>query len=75
MLSLNQIILIGTDGIWEMRNDQGEMFGKDRLKKIIRDNNSVTAKEMLAVIDNTLGEFRGSAQLEDDVTMVVIKVM
>jgi sigma-B regulation protein RsbU (phosphoserine phosphatase) len=59
---------------WEMRNDQGEMFGKNRLKKIIRDNSSATAKEMLAVIDETLGKFRGSAQLEDDVTMVVIKV-
>ena len=75
LLSLNQVILIGTDGIWEMRNDLGEMFGKDRLKKIIRDNNSVTAKEMLAVIGEALEKFRGSAQLEDDVTMVVIKVV
>ena len=74
MLSLNQVILIGTDGIWEMRNDQGEMFGKDRLKKIIRDNSSATAKEMLAVINGTLADFRGSARLEDDVTMVIIKV-
>ena len=74
LLNLNQLILIGTDGIWEMRNDQGEMFGKDRLKEIIRDNSSATAKGMLAVIYDTLGKFRGSAQLEDDVTMVVIKV-
>ena len=75
LLSLNQIILIGTDGIWEMRNEQGEMFGKDRLKKIIGDHSSVTAKEMLALISNSLEEFRGSTQLEDDVTMVVIKVV
>ena len=74
-LGLNQIILIGTDGIWEMRNEQGEMFGKERLKAIIRDKSSVTAKEILARIDNTLREFRGSTHLEDDVTMVVIKVM
>jgi len=75
LLSLNQIILIGTDGIWEMRNEQGEMFGKDRLKKIIGDHSSVTAKEMLALIGNSLEVFRGSTQLEDDVTMVVIKVV
>jgi len=75
LLDLNQIILIGTDGIWEMRNDQGEMFGKERLKTIIRDKKSATAKEILALVDDTLREFRGSAQLEDDVTMVVIKVM
>ena len=74
-LNLDQIIVIGTDGIWEMCNEQGEMFGKDRLKMIIRGNSSVTAKEMLALIDDTLRKFRGSAQLEDDVTMVVIKVV
>lgn len=74
MLKPNQVILIGTDGIWETRNNQGEMFGKNRLKEIIRDYSSVPAKEMLDVINDTLGEFRGSAQLEDDVTMVIIKV-
>ena len=73
-LNLDQIIVIGTDGIWEMLNEQGEMFGKDRLKMIIRGNSSMTAKEILALIDDTLRKFRGSAQLEDDVTMVVIKV-
>ena len=74
-LNFDQMIVIGTDGIWEMCNEQGEMFGKDRLKMIIRGNSSVTAKEMLALIDDTLRKFRGSAQLEDDVTMVVIKVV
>lgn len=74
LLGFNQIILIGTDGIWEMRNEQGEMFGKDRLKMIIRENSSVTARKMLELIDDTLEKFRGSAQLEDDVTMVVIRV-
>jgi sigma-B regulation protein RsbU (phosphoserine phosphatase) len=74
-LYLNQIILIGTDGIWEMRNEVGEMFGKEKLKKVIRNNSSATAKELLAVITETLEKFRGSKQLEDDVTMVVIKLV
>ncbi len=69
-----QIILIGTDGIWEMRNEAGEMFGKKRLREIIRSNSSVTAKEVLASITDALKRFRGSQQPEDDVTMVVIKV-
>ncbi|MCP4337651.1 MAG: PP2C family protein-serine/threonine phosphatase, partial [Desulfobulbaceae bacterium] len=74
-LDLHQIILIGTDGIWEMRNEAGEMFGKEKLKRVIRNNSSATAKELLAVITETLGKFRGSKQLEDDVTMVVIKLV
>jgi len=74
LLQPGQIIVIGTDGIWEMRNKREEMFGKDRFRAIIRDHGSGTAKELLAHIDDTLKEFRGSTELEDDVTMVVIKV-
>ena len=74
LLGPNQIILIGTDGIWEMRNEQGEMYGKERLKNILRDNSSLPAAQIVELIDDTLGIFRGAAQLEDDVTMLVIKV-
>jgi sigma-B regulation protein RsbU (phosphoserine phosphatase) len=72
--SPKQVILIGTDGIWEMRNEAGEMFGKERLMEIIRSHSSVTAKQVLASITDALKRFRGSQQPEDDVTMVVIKV-
>jgi sigma-B regulation protein RsbU (phosphoserine phosphatase) len=48
-LTPKQIILIGTDGIWEMRNDADEMFGKERLMEIIRSNSSATAKEMVMI--------------------------
>ncbi len=74
-LALNQIILIGTDGIWEMRNEFGEMFGKEKLKMIIRNNSSATAQEISTVITGALADFRGGRQLEDDVTMVVLKVV
>ncbi|WP_136808770.1 SpoIIE family protein phosphatase [Desulfosediminicola flagellatus] len=74
-LSANQIILIGTDGIWEMRNNGDEMFGKERLKTIIRQNSTCTSKELLRIITTSLNEFRGNMILEDDVTMVVVKVV
>jgi sigma-B regulation protein RsbU (phosphoserine phosphatase) len=73
-LTANQVILIGTDGIWEMFNEAGEMFGRERLKKIIRTNHSATAKEIITIITDALEDFRGSKPSEDDVTMVVIKL-
>ena len=73
-LTAGQVILIGTDGIWEMRNEADDMFGKERLREIIRTNYLATAKEIIRIISDTLKEFRGSKQPEDDVTMVVIKV-
>jgi len=73
-LAPNQILLIGTDGIWEMRNEADEMFGKKRLRQIIRKNSTASATDLLASITGALNRFRGSRQPDDDVTMVVIKV-
>ena len=73
-LAPGQIVLIGTDGIWEMHNESGEMFGKDRLKEVIQMNASSTAKEIIAAIYDALNRYRGTKQPEDDITMVVIKV-
>ncbi len=69
-----QIVLVGTDGIWELNNEANEMFGKDRVRDIIRADRSTTAKEILASITDSLNRFSGSRQPADDITMVVIKV-
>lgn len=70
-----QVILIGTDGIWEMRDDEERMFGKQRLMDIIRENAGETADHILTEVFENLKNFRGERQPEDDVTMVVIKVL
>jgi sigma-B regulation protein RsbU (phosphoserine phosphatase) len=69
------IILVGTDGIWEAHNGEGEMFGKERLYDIIRINALKTAEEIQDAVLEALSGFRGDAGQEDDVTIVVIKVL
>jgi len=71
----NQIIFLGTDGIWEARNPQGEMFGKDKIHHILRQNHDADANEILAICFNTLSRFIEDRDLEDDVTMIVIKLI
>jgi sigma-B regulation protein RsbU (phosphoserine phosphatase) len=69
-----QVIMIGTDGIWEMHNQAGEMFGKKALMQIIRNNHTASARQIVDTVTETLEQFRGDEAPEDDITLVVIKV-
>jgi len=69
----SQIVLIGTDGIWETENPQGESFGKKRLREIIRQHKNESSAEIVRAVTNALADHRETAPQQDDVTMVVIK--
>jgi len=73
-LQKGQIIVLGSDGLWEARNPQGKMFGKEFIYKIIRSNPQATARELLTSCFNTLNGFLRDRAPEDDVTLVVIKI-
>jgi len=73
-LAPGQVILIGTDGIWEMRNKAGEMFGKEALRDIIRNNHTASSRQIVDIVTDALEQFRGNEPPEDDTTLVVIKV-
>jgi sigma-B regulation protein RsbU (phosphoserine phosphatase) len=72
-LSSGQILVIGTDGIWEARNQMGEMFGRERLKDLIRKNAAYSSDGISASIIDAIKTFQGSARQEDDITLLVIK--
>jgi len=68
------IIFLSTDGIWEARNLQGEMFGKEPIYDIIRNNSSLSANEILNAMIESLKSFQQGAKIEDDITLVIIKI-
>src|SRR5262249_6119614 len=52
-LAAGQVILVGTDGVWEMMNPAGEAYGKDRLRETIRAAAGGSAKDVVrAVLDS-----------------------
>ena len=73
-LQAGQVIVIGTDGIWEARNPRGEYFGKNRLTDLIRNQAKRSAREMARAVIEALDTFRHSQPPEDDATLVVIKI-
>ena len=73
-LTEGQIIFLSTDGIWEARNKNGEMLGKQPILNAIRNNSSSDSGQIMDAIFDILYKFIGSAKIEDDITSVVIKI-
>ncbi len=72
-LKKGQVIMVGTDGIWEGRNKAGEMFGKRRLQEIIRRNAASSAETILTAVFKEQARFSQGTRTEDDITLVIIK--
>ncbi|MBI9079386.1 MAG: SpoIIE family protein phosphatase [Pseudodesulfovibrio sp.] len=68
-----QIIAIGTDGIWEARSIEGEMFGKVRFKEVLRKNAEKCAQNILDAVFEAVREYTHGARPEDDITLVIVK--
>ena len=70
-----QILVLTSDGVVEAHNQNGEMFGKDRIKEIIRNNAGLDAEGIRRAIFDAVENFRGKSSQEDDVTLVVAKFL
>lgn len=69
------ILFVGTDGLWEARNLAGEAFGPERLRTTLLARRQGTAAEVHAATMEAVRAFRGAGRQEDDVTLVVVKVL
>ena len=74
LIDPGDIIVLYTDGFTEVFNGEDELFGEDRLKKIITDNNQLCAKEIKNKIIDAVKDFAPDTEQQDDITLVVIKV-
>ncbi len=68
------LLALGTDGIWEARNPEGQFFGKERFRDILRREAQRSAQEMVAAVFDELDRFCRGMPYQDDVTLVVIKI-
>jgi sigma-B regulation protein RsbU (phosphoserine phosphatase) len=72
-LEKGDIVVIGTDGIWEAQNTSGEFFGRKRFLEIIRDASHKKAEKICSEVIESVIRFCGSAAQADDITLVVAK--
>ncbi|MDH4011908.1 MAG: SpoIIE family protein phosphatase, partial [Desulfobacterales bacterium] len=63
------------DGLLEAHDEKGEMFGRNRVKEIIRRYAGLGAEGIRLAIIDAVTAFRGEAHQEDDITLVVLKFL
>lgn len=71
--SSGDILLIGTDGIWETRNIEGEMFGAERVSELLIRHADTSADSIAEQLISEVNVFRGEFSRDDDITLMVIK--
>ncbi len=67
------VVLIGTDGVWDVENKSKERFGKSRVEKILQETATSSSEKIVNNIISETEAFRSEAKQNDDITMLVLK--
>ena len=63
-------LFVYTDGVPEATNAQQELFGNERMVRVLNQHLSADPREMLAIMRREIDRFVGSAPQFDDITML-----
>jgi phosphoserine phosphatase RsbU/P len=74
-LSLNDMLILYTDGINETIDSEGLLFGENRLKEELQKHKGKLASEVINYLEESLREFRKEAKQIDDYSIVVLKYL
>ncbi len=69
-----QLYSFFSDGVTEAMNESMELFGEERLIKIIKGKTPKSSSEIMEDIWTQVNIFRGGFEQNDDMTMVLVKV-
>ncbi len=73
-LKNGQVIVLATDGILEARNPAGRMYGMSSIIHIVQRHKNSGAEQIVNAVFDDLHRFRQEVELEDDITLVVIRI-
>ena len=66
--------LLYTDGVSEAMNAESDMFGEERLMRLLEDNAFAPPAELQQTVEDAVLRFTGAETQTDDLTMVLVRV-
>jgi serine phosphatase RsbU (regulator of sigma subunit) len=67
-------LVLYTDGITEAANPEDEMFGEERLERLLLEHHHASAREIEEHVYASIKDFAAGAAQADDLTMVIVKM-
>lgn len=74
-LRADDIVVLYTDGVLETASESGELFGLERLRETVVTHRDASPEEIIAAALAALRHFHRLPSFEDDITLVVLKVL
>src|SRR5713226_7174759 len=68
-----EMLVLYTDGVTEAQNRKGEEYGRDRLARAVKANQTLSARDLIAAVHKEVIEWTDGKGATDDVTFFVIK--
>ena len=67
------LLLVLSDGLYEQHDAQGQMFGEQRVEKIVAAQHGASMAELSAQLLQAVHAFSQGAAQEDDITLVLLR--
>jgi serine phosphatase RsbU (regulator of sigma subunit) len=74
-LHQGDILVLYTDGVTEAINRKQEMFGNDRIGRLVEANHHLSAREIIKLIEREVASFSEGQPQFDDITLLLVKVL
>lgn len=72
-LAPGDILVLCTDGILERRNERGDFFGEDRVRRVVQEHRGADASTVLQALFGAACRFGADRPWEDDASALVIR--
>ena len=73
-LTIGDVFVFCSDGVFEAMNEQGAEFGARNLIDVVAAHHAKTAREIVDAVFDAVVSFRGEAPQNDDMTAVAVRI-
>ena len=73
-IAAGDLLVLYTDGITEAMNEESDLFGEERLSRLLEEHAHLSSDELLERILGDLEAFVGGAEQHDDMTLVLLRI-